>query len=90
MQDEDFIVAVLRKLYVMNKIGESHTPIENVQKSFPKHARGYVNKKIIPKMIKEKLLLTGKHNYGLGISVNKEKIQIVRNLLKKHFPDDFN
>lgn len=88
-KDEDVIAAIFRKLFVMKKIGAAHTPVENIQKSFPKHERGYVNKKVIPKILKEGFLLMKRHVYGFGVSLNPEKIEYVRKVLKKNFPDQF-
>jgi len=88
--EEEILAAILRKLFVMKKIGRAvHTPIENIQKSFPKHMRGYVNKKVIPQMIKEGFIVTGKHNYGLGVSLNPERLNDIRKILKENFPDQF-
>ena len=87
MQEEEIKIAIFRKLFVMKKIGASHTPFENIQKGFPKHLRGEVNRKIISELVKERWLLMKKHNYGVGVSLNPERINEVRNILRKHFPE---
>jgi len=89
MQKENAKAAILRKLYVMKKIGASHTPVVNIQKSFPKHLRGEVNKVIVPELIKDNLLLMRKHNYGFSVSLNPGKIGEIREILIKNFPNDF-
>lgn len=87
MQQGKMQAAILRKLFVMRKIGASHTPLVNIQKSFPKHLRGEVNKKVIPTLLKSPLLLLKKHNYGDGVSLNPLKIQEIRTILKDYFPE---
>ncbi len=87
MQEEMMQIAILRKLFVMRKIGASHTPLVNIQKSFPKHLRGDVNKKAIPQLIKQNFLILKKHNYGEGVSLNPNKTQEIREILKKYFPE---
>ena len=83
---EDIEATLLRKLYVMGKIGGPHTPFDNLPKGFPPHVRGDV-KKVAKELIKRGFLKPSRHNYGLGVSLNIEKLKEIEEILFRAFPE---
>jgi len=84
--DEEIIATLFRKLFLMGKIGNSHTPFENLQKGFSSEIRGEV-KKIAKKLINKGFLLSSKHNYGVGISLNNKRLLEIEKIIVKIFPE---
>jgi len=84
--DERVIRAkILHKLMRINKWEHSHTAIENLQKSFPKHLRGNVEK-IVDELMREGLLHLKPTSYGKHVSLNilkKEEIEKMVSALVK-------
>ena len=86
-KEAEIIVATLfRKLFVLGKIGHSHTSFDNLPKSFPLELRKKV-KKIAKNLIRQGFLIAGKHNYGLGVSLNNKKILEIEEIIVKYFPE---
>ncbi|VVB81418.1 Uncharacterised protein [uncultured archaeon] len=80
---EEIITTILYRLYIQGKWdNHGHTPIENATKGFPKHLIGNV-RKIIDKLVKQKILLKAKHNYGEGIFLNSEKLKEIEEIIEK-------
>lgn len=84
--EKEIIATLFRKLFLIGKIGHSHTPFENLPKGFPPDIRGEV-KKIAKKLIKQGFLLSGKHNYGLGVSLNNKKLLEIEKIIEEFFPE---
>lgn len=81
--DEDKIKAtILYHLRRKKVIGGVHTPFDTIIRGFPSHL-GKDVKKISEQLIKQGLILTKPANYGLQISLNKEKIKEVEAFIKK-------
>lgn len=81
-KDRKFIIAiVIDRLYNKGKFdNKGHTPIENLKKGFPGHLKGFVGD-VIDTMIKEGLLIARKHNYGIGILLNSNKLSEIEKIL---------
>ena len=84
--EELIIASILRKLFWMKKIGKSHTSFDNLPKGFPRNMQKKV-KKTGKELIKKGYLLSGKHNYGLGISLNPKKLDEIIKLIEKVYPN---
>ncbi len=85
-EEKEIIATIFRKMFLMGKIGHSHTSFDNLQKSFPPELKGKV-KKIGKKLISKGYLLARKHNYGLGISLNNKKLLEIEKIIIKVFPE---
>lgn len=81
-KDEYFNIKVfiLRKLIMHTVVGAKHTSPDNLQKSLPKHVRGYA-KEVVVDMIKEGLLLSHPTSYGIQISLNPSKLDDIKSFL---------
>lgn len=86
MQKDLIIASIFRKLFWMKKIGGSHTSFDNLPKGFPPSRWAEV-KDIGKELIRKNYLLTGKHKYGLGISLNPRKLGEIVKIIEKVYPD---
>ena len=86
MEKEVIIATILRKLFWMRKIGKSHTPFSNLPKGFPKDMWEEV-RNIGKELIKKNYILSGKHNYGLGISLNPRRLKDITKIIEKIYSD---
>lgn len=87
--DEDKIKATL--LYHLRRkkvIGGVHTPFDTLRRGFPSHL-GKEVKKIAEKLIKQGLIVTKTTNYGLHVSLNKERIVEIDNFIKRILRHEF-
>lgn len=84
--EKEIITTLFRKLFLMGKIGHSHTGFDNLPTSFPPEIRKEV-KKTAKKLIRKGFLLSGKHNYGLGVSLNNKKIREIEKVIVEVFPE---
>lgn len=81
--DEEIIRAtILYHLRRKKAIGGAHTPFDTVRKGFPGHVGKEVTK-IANQLIKEGLIITKPAEYGLQISLNKERIKEIDNYISK-------
>jgi hypothetical protein len=81
--DGDKIKAtILYHLRRKKVIGGVHTPFDTVTKGFPSHI-GKEVKKMAEELIKQDYILKKITNYGLHISLNKEKIKEIEEFIKK-------
>ena len=71
---------VLRKMFNYGYIGEKHTAIDDLPRSFPKDQRGDV-KKTVKKLIKEGLVIPKKTGYGEHCSLNHLRIDEIMKLI---------
>jgi hypothetical protein len=71
---------LLRKLLHHRIIGERHTSIINLPKSFPKHLRGEI-KKAIGNLIKKGFLLIKPTGYGLEASINPKRLGEIKEMI---------
>jgi len=62
------------------------TAFDNLPKSFPRDMQEDV-RKIGKELIRRNCLLAGKHNYGLGISLNSKKLNKIVKIIKKIYPN---
>ena len=79
--DEDKVKATM--LYHLRRkkvIGGVHTPFDTITKGFPSHL-GKDIKKIAHELIKEGLILSKPAPYGLQISLNKDKLEKIEELI---------
>ena len=73
-----------RLLYHLRKkrvIGGVHTHFDTLKMGFPKHL-GKEVEKAAKELIKEKWLITKPTNYGLQVSLNKEKLIEIENFIE--------
>jgi hypothetical protein len=68
---------LLRKMLHHRFIGEKHTSIDNLPKSFPKHLRGEV-KEIAHELIKKGFLNVKPTSYGLEVSIKSDKLNEIK------------
>ncbi len=81
--DEDKIKAtILYHLRRKKVIGGVHTPFNTITKGFPSHL-GKNIKKIAEELIKKGYILKKITNYGLHISLNKDKLKEIEEFIKK-------
>ena len=81
--DEDKIKAtILYHLRRKKVIGGGHTPFNTITKGFPSHL-GKNIKKIAEELIKKGYILKKITNYGLHISLNKDKLKEIEEFIKK-------
>ena len=80
--DEKIKATILYHLRRKKVIGGVHTPFDTIKKGFPSHL-GKDIKKIGKELIKQKYLLTKPTNQGLHISLNKDKLKEIEEIIKK-------
>jgi hypothetical protein len=73
-------IALLRKMYLHNFIGEKHTSVDNIPKGFPKDRRGEI-KKALKKLTREGYVTLKITSYGMEVSLNPRKIVEIRQLI---------
>ncbi len=81
--DEEKIKATI--LYHLRRkriIGNKHTHFDTLKTGFPSHL-GKDIKKIAQQLIKQGYILTKPTNYGLQVSLNKEKLGEIEDYIKK-------
>lgn len=67
-------------MFNYNYIGEKHTAIDDLPKSFPKDQRGDV-KKTVKKLIKEGLVVRKVTGYGQHCSLNHDRVDEIIELI---------
>lgn len=81
--EEDKIRAtILYHLRRKKVIGGVHTPFDTLTRGFPSHI-GKDVKKIAEELIKKGFLVAKPTSYGLQVSLNKNKIGEIEDLIKK-------
>lgn len=75
-------IALLRKMYLHNFIGEKHTSADNIPKGFPKDQRGEI-KKALKKLIRNGYVTPKITSYGTEVSLNPRKIMEIRQLISE-------
>ncbi len=81
--DEDKIKATI--LYHLRRkriIGAKHTHFDTLKTGFPSHL-GKDVKKIAEQLIKQGHIISKPTNYGLQVSLNKEKLKEIEEFIKK-------
>jgi hypothetical protein len=87
--DEDKIKAtILYHLRRKKVIGGVHTPFDTATKGFPSHL-GKDVKKIAKELIRKGYILEKTTNYGLHISLNKNRLKEIEEFIKKVLGHDF-
>ena len=71
---------LLKKLLHHKMIGEKHTSIHNLPKSFPKHLRGTV-KDVIKDLLRKGLLRLKPTSYGPEVSINTERLEEIKRII---------
>jgi hypothetical protein len=82
-EGEDKIKATI--LYHLRRkriIGAKHTPYDTLTRGFPSHL-GKDIKKVADTLIKEGFIITKPTSYGLQVSLNKDKINEIEEIIKK-------
>lgn len=84
-KEKQIIADLLYKFYNQGRWkSHGHMSVEDAVSGFPSHLIGYIKKKIIKKLIKEGFLLTTKHTYGIGLSLNMNKLKEIEELIEKY------
>lgn len=77
----DLKKTILKKLFRHRIIGNKHTAIENLTKGMPKHLIGKA-KDAVNELIKEQFLLSKPTSYGLQVSLNPEKLDVITKIIE--------
>ena len=80
-QQKAFIV---KKLFFHHYIGGKHTAIENLRKGLPGHMKGDI-KHAVHALVKEEVLLLKPTSYGLQVSLNPEKREVIEQYLQSFY-----
>ena len=81
--EEDKIKAtILYHLRRKKVIGGVHTHFDTLKMGFPSHLRGDIGK-AAKELIKEKYLIAKPADYGLQVSLNKDKIAEIEGFIKR-------
>ncbi|MCK4319824.1 hypothetical protein KAW38_04615 [Candidatus Micrarchaeota archaeon] len=83
VSDNELKAMLLHKLAKRRKWGESHTAFENVIKGVPSHLKGKL-KELAEELIKEGFIVPKPTNYGLQISLNVERSEVIKSIIKKY------
>jgi len=81
MEYDSEAITVLRKMYHYGYIGGKHTSIEALQRGFPSHAKGGVEK-TIKKLVKEDLIKVHPTNYGIQYHLNPLRLQEIKEIVE--------
>jgi len=88
-ESEDKIKAtILYHLRRKRVIGAKHTHYDTLKMGFPSHL-GKEIEKVADKLIKEGFIATKPTNYGLQVSLNKERVKEVEEFIKSVLGFDF-
>ncbi|HLC69183.1 MAG TPA: hypothetical protein VJH24_05060 [Candidatus Bilamarchaeaceae archaeon] len=85
--DDELKAMVLHKLAKKRKWGESHTAFENVAKGVPPHLKGKL-KDVAKELIKEGYIIPKPTGYGLQISLNVERSEEIRSIIRRYFENE--
>ncbi|MEA1925195.1 MAG: hypothetical protein U9M95_04935 [Candidatus Altiarchaeota archaeon] len=88
MIKEEILSDILLNLARLNKWGNSHTSFDNLSKGFPKHIRGDI-KKVGKYAIKEGYLISKPTNYGVEVSLNPQRGDEIKEIIRKYHGDVF-
>jgi hypothetical protein len=92
LTDEEIMARIIHKLYRRGNWGDSHTSFENLKKGFNQRDLGKRGLKRVDKigeqMIKSRLLHSKQTRYGLEVSLEHTRKEILIGILKNVFPDD--
>ncbi|MFQ6062340.1 MAG: hypothetical protein ACE5KT_06835 [Methanosarcinales archaeon] len=72
--------AILKDLLESGYIGKKHTPIEKVQKGFPKHLRGEV-KKAVKKLIRMGCIREYPTSHGIDVTIPVHAVGKIKEIL---------
>jgi DNA-binding transcriptional ArsR family regulator len=75
---------VLLKLARRRKWGHSHTSIDNVLKGSPSHLGKHL-KEAAEELRKNGLVIAKPTSYGLQISLNPEKSEVIKEMIRRYF-----
>ena len=84
VSDDELKVLILHKLAKKRKWGESHTAFENIAKGVPAHLKGKL-KELGESLIKEGFIVGKPTSYGLQISLNAERTEEIKLMIRKYF-----
>ncbi len=80
--DEKIVATILYHLRRKKVIGGVHMSFDTLRRGFPSHL-GKEVEKCAKKMIRDGLLVIKPTNYGLQVSLNKDRIVEIDNFIKK-------
>lgn len=87
VSDDELKAMLLHKLAKKRKWGESHTAFENVAKGVPPHLKGKL-KDLTKELMKEGFIVPKPTNYGLQISLNVERSEEIKSIIRKYFENE--
>ena len=82
LDEEKIKATILYHLRRKKVIGGVHTPFDTLKRGFQSHL-GKEVEKIAKELIKQRFLITKPTNYGLQVSLNKEKIKEIEEFIKQ-------
>ena len=81
--DDDKVKAtILYHLRRKKVVGGVHTPFDTLRRGFPSHL-GKAVEKVAQVLIRHGFLVPKPTNYGLQVSLNKEKLEEIEDFIKK-------
>jgi hypothetical protein len=87
VSNDELKAMILHKLSKKRKWGESHTAIENVSKGVPSHLKGKL-KELAEELIKEGFIVPKPTSYGLQISLNVERSEEIKLIIRKYLSNE--
>jgi hypothetical protein len=87
VSDDELKAMILHKLAKRRKWGDSHTAFENVAKGVPPHLKGRY-KDLAYELIKDNIIIRKPTAYGLQISLNVERSDEIKMMIRKYFEDE--
>jgi len=80
METEQAKRFIVKKLFHHGYIGGRHTDSENLKKGLPGHFKGDI-KKAAEELISEEILIPKRTSYGLHVSLNPRKREVIEKYL---------
>jgi len=87
VSNDELKAMILHKLAKKRKWGESHTAFENVAKGVPPHLKGKL-KDLTKELIKEGFITPKPTGYGLQISLNVERSNEIKDIIRNYFASE--
>ncbi|MEM2786078.1 MAG: hypothetical protein QXW37_07915 [Candidatus Nitrosotenuis sp.] len=81
MKYDDLSITILSKMVFAGVIGGKHTSSESIQKGFPSHQKGDVDK-ALKKLVKLNLVLYHPTSYGMQYSLNPKMLEEIKRLVE--------
>jgi hypothetical protein len=91
LSDDEIKAIILLKLHKRGKWGGSHTAFENLKKGWKDADLGKQGLKRVEKLarelIRQGLIISKPTHYGLQVSLNPRKHEVIISFMRKFFPE---